>query len=253
MTDSQKPATAFVSGATSGIGEAVARRFLEAGWQVVATGRRADRLRGLSEAFGARCLPVQLDVGDAGAVAAAVAALPEGFRDVDVLVNSAGVALGDAPAQEASLDDWHRTIRTNVDGVVNLTHAFLAGMVKRNRGDIINIGSISGTHPYPKGHIYGATKAFVRQFTVNLRTDLVGTRVRATCIEPGTVETEFAYVRMQDEARARQFYAQTDLLRADDVADIVLFVAGLPRHVNITTLEVMSMNQGAAFPRFAER
>lgn len=253
MSRADEERIALVTGATSGIGAAISRRLLADGCKVVAVGRRRERLEAMAGEFGESCWPLALDVSDAEAAVQAIASLPAAFREVSVLVNGAGMALGDAPAQEASLEDWQRTIRTNVDGVINMTHALLPQMVRRNRGDIVNIGSIAASYPYPKGHVYGASKAFVRQFTLNLKADLLGTHVRATCIEPATVETEFAYVRLgRDAERAKAFYAHRDLLQPDDVAEIVAFVIGLPSHVNINTLEVMSTAQGFAFPRFAE-
>jgi len=170
--------------------------------------------------------------------------LPEGFREVDILVNNAGLALGLEPAHETSLDDWDAMIDTNIKGLAYCTRFILPGMVARNRGHIVNIGSTAGAWPYPGGNVYGGTKAFVEQFSRNLRADLLGTRVRVTCLAPGMAETDFSLVRFKGDAeKAAKVYAGTDPLTADDVAGIVGWVAGLPSHVNVNTLEVMSIDQ----------
>src|SRR5580692_10179880 len=189
MTSTQ-PAIVLVTGASSGFGEAITRRFAAAGSRVVATARRSDRLKDLAAELGPRVLPVTLDVRDRAAVTAAVAGLPGEFAEVDLLVNNAGGALGLSPAQDADLDDWEQMIDTNCKGLVYCTRAVLPGMVARRRGHVINLGSVAGTYPYPGGNAYGGTKAFVHQFSLNLRSDLHGTGVRVTCIEPGMADTE---------------------------------------------------------------
>src|ERR1700742_1145798 len=221
---STKPGTVFVTGASSGFGAAVARRFAADGARVIAAPRRVDRVKDLASEFGAQVLPLALDVRDRPAVAAAVAGLPAEFSAVDVLVNNAGLALGLNPAQDADLDDWDQMIDTNCKGLVYCTRAVLPGMVARGRGHVINLGSVAGTYPYPGGNVYGGTKAFVHQFSLNLRADLHGTGVRVTCIEPGLVGgTEFSVVRFGgDAAKAANVYANTAPLTAADVAEAVV-------------------------------
>jgi 3-hydroxy acid dehydrogenase/malonic semialdehyde reductase len=235
----------FITGASAGFGAAIARRFVREGHRVIAAGRRLDRLDVLKAELGDALRPYALDVQDAADVAALPAALPEDWRAIDVLVNNAGLALGLDPAQRASLADWDRMIGTNCTGLVHMTHALLPGMVQRNRGHVINIGSIAGTYPYPGGNVYGATKAFVRQFSLNLRADLTGTRVRVSNVEPGLCSgTEFSNVRFKgDDARAAQVYQGTQAITADDIAETVHWLATLPAHVNINALEIMPVCQ----------
>jgi 3-hydroxy acid dehydrogenase/malonic semialdehyde reductase len=241
--------TALVTGATSGIGLACVDRLVREGARVVAVGRRADRLDALAARLGA-VHPLPLDVGDKEAVEARLAALPPPFDAVDVLVNSAGMALGLEPAQRASLDDWERMIDINCRALVHVTRLLLPGMVARNRGHIVNVGSVAGNWPYPGGNVYGATKAFVRQFSLNLRSDLLGTGVRVTNVEPGMVETEFSVVRFHgDDARASKVYEGMVPLSADDIADTVAWCVTRPPHVNVNTIEVMPVQQ--AFSPFA--
>ena len=194
----------FVTGASAGFGAAITRRFVAEGHRVIASARRVDRLDALRAELGAAVLPVALDVTDRAAIEAVIAALPADWAAIDVLVNNAGLALGLEPAQRASLEDWERMVDTNIKGLMTMTRTVLPGMVARGRGHVINIGSTAGEWPYPGGNTYGATKAFVRQFTLNLRTDLVGTGVRATDIEPGLCGvTEFSQVRFHgDQAKA---------------------------------------------------
>ena len=235
----------FVTGATAGFGAAIARRFVREGHRVIAAGRRPERLDALKAELGDALMPHVLDVRDAAAVAALPGALPEGWREVDALINNAGLALGMEPAQQASLANWDRMIGTNCTGLVHMTHALLPGMVRRNRGHVINIGSIAGTYPYPGGNVYGATKAFVRQFSLNLRADLTGTRVRVSNIEPGLCGgTEFSSVRFRgDDDRAAKVYQGTQAITAADIAETVHWLATLPAHVNINALEIMPVCQ----------
>ncbi len=246
MTGKQN--TVFVTGASSGFGAAIARRFAAEGARVVAAARRADRLAELADELGPGVLPVELDVRRAGAVEQAVRSLPAEFAEVDVLVNNAGGALGLAPAQEADLGQWQQMIDTNCAGLVYCTRAMLPGMVARGRGHVVNMGSVAGTYPYPGGNVYGAAKAFVHQFSLGLRSDLHGTGVRVTCIEPGLVGgTEFSVVRFGgDERRADAVYAGTQPLTADDIAESVFWVTSLPAHVNVNTMELMPVAQSFA-------
>ena len=235
----------LVTGASAGFGSAIAHRFIAEGHRVVATARRLDRLDALRAELGERLLPVQLDVRDRAAVEAAVAGLPAAFAEIDVLVNNAGLALGLEPAQAASLDDWEQMVDTNCKGLMYCTHAVLPGMVARRRGHIVNLGSTAGEWPYPGGNTYGATKAFVRQFSMNLRADLVGTGVRATDIEPGLCGgTEFSNVRFKgDDAKAAAMYANTQPLTAEDIAETVHWVVSRPAHVNINIVQLMPQSQ----------
>lgn len=238
----------FVTGATAGFGQSITRRFIAQGHKVIATGRRQERLEALKAELGKNVFTLKLDVRDRAGIDEAIASLPAGWRDIDVLVNNAGLALGIEPAQRASLDDWEEMIDTNNKGLVYMTRAILPGMVERNRGHIINLGSIAGSWPYPGGNVYGATKAFVRQFSFNLRTDLHGTALRVTDIEPGLVSgTEFSNVRFKgDDARANGVYDGAVPLTPEDVTEAVWWVATLPAHVNINALEMMPVGQSQA-------
>jgi len=238
----------LVTGATSGFGAEIARKFVQNGHQVIATGRRRERLQALAAELGEKLLPLELDVASKASIDAMLAALPAGWRDIDVLVNNAGLALGTEPAQQASLDDWETMIDTNCKGLVTMTRRLLPAMVERGSGTVINIGSVAGAYPYPGGNVYGATKAFVDQFTLNLRADLVGTGVRATNIAPGLCGgTEFSNVRFKgDDAAAARVYEGTVSLSAADIAETAFWVATLPAHVNINYLELMPTCQGFA-------
>jgi 3-hydroxy acid dehydrogenase/malonic semialdehyde reductase len=240
--------TAFVTGASNGFGAAIVRRFAAEGIRVVALARRQDRLAELAAELGDSVLPVRLDVRDRTAVQDVVAGLPTEFAEIDVLVNNAGLAKGLKPAQEADLDDWEEMIDTNCKGLVYCTRAILPGMVERGRGHVVNLGSVAGTYPYPGGNVYGATKAFVHQFTLNLRSDLHGTGVRATSVEPGlSGETEFSTVRFSgDQAQADAVYAGMQPLVPADIAEAVYWVVSQPPHVNINTIEMMPVAQSFA-------
>jgi 3-hydroxy acid dehydrogenase/malonic semialdehyde reductase len=242
-----KPAVVFVTGASSGFGAAVARRFAADGARVIASARRTERLRDLAAEFGPQVLPLELDVRSRDGVAAAVAALPDAFSAVDLLVNNAGLALGLGPAQDADLDDWDQMIDTNCTGLVYVTRAVLPGMVARGRGHVINLGSVAGTYAYPGGNVYGATKAFVHQFSLNLRSDLSGTGVRVTCVEPGMADTEFSLVRFSgDQSKADAVYTGMQPMTADDIAEAIHWAATMPAHVNVNTIELMATAQSFA-------
>ncbi|MBA3928066.1 MAG: KR domain-containing protein [Xanthomonas sp.] len=239
--------TALITGATSGFGAAAVRRFAAAGWRVIATGRRADRLQALVDDVGAdKVHAVAFDIRDDAAMDAALAALPEGFRDIDLLVNNAGLAQGTLPAQTALLSDWRTMIDTNITALVTLTHRLLPALVAR-KGAIINISSVAGVYPYPGGNAYGGSKAFVSQFSLGLRSDLHGTGVRVTTIEPGMAETEFTLVRTHgDQAASDKLYTGANPMTADDIAESIFYVATLPPHLNINRLEIMPVTQSFA-------
>lgn len=239
--------TALITGATSGFGAAAVHRFAQAGWRVIATGRRAERLQPLVDAYGPeRVHAAVFDVRDAAAMEAALAALPADFAAIDLLVNNAGLAQGTAPAQSASLEDWRTMIDTNVTALVTLTHRLLPQLVER-KGAIINISSVAGVYPYPGGNAYGGTKAFVSQFSLGLRADLHGTGVRVTTIEPGMAATEFTLVRTHgNQAASDTLYTGANPMTADDIAEQIFWVANLPAHLNVNRLELMPVSQSFA-------
>ena len=233
-----------ITGASAGFGAAMARSFVRAGHKVVATARRADRLTALAQELGESLLPIELDVRDRAAVEAFTGQLPAAFADVDVLINNAGLALGLEPAQEADLSQWQTMIDTNCTGLVQMTRALLPGMVARKKGHIINLGSVAGNWPYPGGNVYGATKAFVNHFSRNLRADLLGTPLRVTNVEPGLCGgTEFSNVRFADDDKAAKVYENVQPLTAEDIAESVLWIAQLPAHMNINSIEMMPVAQ----------
>jgi 3-hydroxy acid dehydrogenase / malonic semialdehyde reductase len=241
------PHVAFITGASSGFGAAIARRFAAIGARLVLAARRLDRLETLCAELGAPAHLIRLDVRDRAAVGRAVADLPGDFAEVTILVNNAGGALGLEPAHEADLDDWEAMVDTNIKGLLYITRALLPGMVQRERGHIINLGSVAGSYPYPGGNVYGGTKSFVEQFSLNLRADLSGRRIRVTNIEPGMAETEFSLVRFKGDAeKATAAYRGFPALTAEDVAEAVLWCATLPDHVNINRIELMSVMQSFA-------
>ena len=243
--------TAFVTGATAGIGEATVRTMVASGWRCIATGRRKERLDALVEELGAdKVHAAAFDVRDIEAMEAVLAALPEPFAGIDLLVNNAGLARGLAPAQEASLDDWQTMIDTNVTAMVVLTRKLLPTLIER-KGAIIAIGSVAGNYVYPGGNVYAGSKAFANHFTLALRADLHGTGVRVTSIEPGMVETEFTLVRTGSQDASDDLYRGANPMTGQDIADMIKWVAELPPHLNINRLEPMPVNQDFAGFRVA--
>jgi len=238
--------TILITGASSGFGAACARIFATNGSRLILTARRVDPLLKLQDELGttAEIQIIPLDVRDREAVQGAIESLPERFSAIDVLINNAGLALGLEPAHQADLDDWDTMVDTNIKGLMYCTRMVLPGMVARNRGHIVNISSTAGAWPYPGGNVYGGTKAFVTQFSRNLRSDLIGTRVRVSCIQPGMAETEFSKVRFKgDDEQAAGVYSGTEPLTAEDIAETVRWVVSQPPHVNVNTLELMSIDQ----------
>lgn len=239
------PKTILVTGATAGFGAAIAKRFAKDGWKIIATGRRQDRLDALvGELSGAEVHTATFDVRDKAEVEAFAASLPKDFADIDLLVNNAGLALGLEPVHGCNMDDWECMVDTNIKGLLYVTRALLPKMVERGTGHVINLGSIAGSYPYPGGNVYGATKAFVRQFSLNMRADLMGTGIRVTNVEPGMAESEFSIVRFKgDVDKANQLYKGAAPLTPTDIADVVAYAATAPAHVNINTIEVMPTTQ----------
>lgn len=235
----------LITGASAGFGKALAERLVAKGHRVIGCARRLDKLQALAADLGEAFLPVVMDVSDTASIPQIIADLPDGFNQIDVLVNNAGLALGAGPAQESNLDDWMRMTDTNIKGLMALTHAVLPAMVARDSGYIINVGSIAGSWPYFGGNVYGATKAFVKQFSLNLRADLLGTQVRVTNLEPGNVAgTEFSNVRYHgDSDKAAKVYDGFKTMTGDDVGDILLWLIESPAHINVNRLEVMPVAQ----------
>lgn len=240
--------TVLITGASSGFGEACARKYRGSGYRLILSARRYEKLEQLQkELTDTECYVVFLDVRDRKAVADTLANLPEPFREIDILINNAGLALGLEPAHEAKLDNWDKMVDTNIKGLMYCTRQILPGMMQRGRGHIVNIGSVAGATPYPGGNVYGATKAFVMQFSKNLRADLLGSPIRVTNIEPGLAETEFSIVRFNgDASRAAEVYKGTQPLTATDIAEIIYWVTSLPSHININSMEVMPVCQSWA-------
>lgn len=239
--------TLFITGATSGFGEACARRFAQDGWSLVITGRRGDRLQALADELSsqAEVLPLVLDVRDRQAMTEAVAALPERFSSLRGLINNAGLALGLEQAPECDLDNWDTMIDTNIKGLVYATRLLLPRLIAHGRGaSIVNLGSVAGNWPYPGSNVYGASKAFVRQFSLTLRNDLVGSGVRVTNLEPGLCESEFSLVRFAgDQSRYDATYAGAEPLQPADIAETIHWIVNRPAHVNINSLELMPVSQ----------
>ena len=240
--------TVMITGATSGFGEACARRFASAGSRLVLMARRMDRLEKIKQSLAVPVHIVRLDVRDRQSVERTLASLPFEFSETDILLNNAGLSLGLEPAYQTALDDWETMVDTNIKGLMYFTRLVLPGMVERNRGHIFNISSVAASYPYPGGNVYGATKAFVKQFSLNLKADLLGTAVRVTDIEPGLAETEFSLVRFKgDVEKAEGVYKGTKPISPGDIAEIIFWVSNLPAHVNINLLEVMPVCQAFGF------
>ncbi len=237
--------TILITGATSGFGQATARRFVKEGWKVIGTGRRAERLEALTAELGAAFHGVAFDITDEEATKKALAGLPEGFRDIDILVNNAGLALGTAPAPQVPLKDWQTMVDTNITGLLNITHHLLPTLIER-KGIVVNLSSVAAHWPYSGGNVYAGTKAFLRQFSLGLRSDLHGTGVRVTSIEPGMVETEFTLVRTGSQAASDALYGDARPMTAQDIAQTLLWVASQPPHLNINRLELMPVTQSFA-------
>lgn len=238
--------TILITGATSGFGQATARRFIREGWKVIGTGRRAERLQALAAELGSAFYGAAFDITDEDAAEKALAALPEGFRDIDVLVNNAGLALGTAPAPQVPLKDWQTMVNTNITGLLNITHHLLPTLIDR-KGIVVNLSSVAAHYPYTGGNVYGGTKAFLRQFSLGLRSDLHGKGVRVTSIEPGMCETEFTLVRTGGNQEASDnLYKGVNPITADDIANTIYWVASQPKHININSLELMPVNQSFA-------
>jgi sulfoacetaldehyde reductase len=237
----------LITGATSGFGKAAAQRFAKAGWSLILTGRRKERLEALEKELSQQVpvLTLVLDVRDSDAVTDSISNLPEKFLPLTCLINNAGLALAPEPAQKVALQDWHTMIDTNITGLVNVTHAALPLLLKNSEGaSILNLGSVAGQWPYPGGHVYGASKAFVQQFSYNLRCDLLGTGVRVTDLAPGMAETEFTLVRTKgNQAASDALYRGTTPLQAEDIAEQLYYLATLPPHININRLEIMPVRQ----------
>ena len=238
--------TAFITGTTAGFGAAAARRFAAAGWRIVGTGRRRERLDGLAAELGEAFLPLEIDMRDPPALESAVDGLPDGFREVDLLVNNAGLAPPMEPLQDSRLEPALQAIETNVVGLVALTRKLLSTLIER-KGAIINLSSVAATYPYRGGAVYGGTKAFVSQFSLDLRSDLHATGVRVTSIEPGMAETEFTLVRTGgDQAASDALYRGVNPMTAEDIAETIFWVATLPPHLNINIVELMPVSQSFA-------
>ncbi|KES18518.1 Short-chain alcohol dehydrogenase of unknown specificity [Gilliamella apicola SCGC AB-598-I20] len=238
----------LVTGASSGFGQAICRKLIADGYKVIGAARRLDKLQKLAQELGDNFLPLTLDVSKKDSVETILLQLPKEFQPIDILINNAGLALGLEPAYDADYNDWQTMIETNVVGLVHLTHQILPGMVERNNGYIINLGSVAGTYPYKGGNVYGASKAFVKQFSANLRTDLLGKKVRVTNIEPGLCGgTEFSNVRFHGNAeQAAAVYKDVDFITPEDIANTVSWLVNTPSHFNVNSIEIMPVAQASA-------
>ncbi|MFC0178905.1 SDR family NAD(P)-dependent oxidoreductase [Thorsellia kenyensis] len=238
----------FITGTSSGFGKAIATKFVKEGHLVVGTARRSNKLLELKNDLGDNFHPITLDVTDSIKTKEVIERCLIEFGFFDIVINNAGLSLGTEKAQDAILEEWHTAIDTNIKGVVNVTHAFLPSLISNKNGLIINMGSTAALYPYAGGNVYGGTKAFLKQFSMNLRVDLHGTGVRVTDIEPGLVGgTEFSIIRMKgDENKAKALYEKTNPLMPDDISETVYWIATLPKHVNINAIEMMPVSQSPA-------
>ena len=236
--------TALITGATSGIGEACARKFAEGGYRLIITGRNEQKLNQLKDELDTEVLTLRYDVRDRMATEAAVKSIPEGWTDIDVLINNAGLALGLEPEYEGDMDDWETMIDTNIKGLLTMTRLIVPGMVERNRGHVINIGSVAGDAAYSGGNVYCATKSAVKAITDGLRIDVAHTAVRVTNLKPGLVETRFSNVRFHgDDARADNVYKGITPLTGTDIADVAFYAASAPAHVQIAEVLILATHQ----------
>ncbi len=237
----------FITGASVGFGAAACRVFVQAGYKVIGAARRLDKLESLKAELGDAFLPLQMDITDKASVNQALASLTGDFEQITVLINNAGLALGLEPANEANYDDWETMIHTNIIGLTYLTRQILPQMVSRKDGHIMNIGSTAGTYPYPGGNVYGATKAFVKQFSLNLRTDLAGTNIRVSNIEPGLCGgTEFSNIRFKgDDSKAAKVYENAQYIQPEDIANTLLWIYQQPKYVNVNRIEIMPTAQSS--------
>lgn len=233
--------TALITGASSGFGRAMAYKFARNGWQLILLARRTDRLEAIKKELSSTPVHIaSVDMTDQDAIAAFAENIPASFKKIDLLVNNAGLALGLEMADKTNLDEWNSMIDTNIKGLVTMTRYILPGMVENNSGHIINLGSIAGKWPYPGSNVYGATKAFVDQFSLNLRADLLETAVRVTNLAPGMAESEFSVVRFSgDKSKADSVYKGAKPLTPEDIAESAFWIASLPEHVNVNSIEIM--------------
>lgn len=235
----------LVTGASVGFGAAIVKRLIKANYKVIALARREDKLKKLQSECGSNCKILVLDVRNTTKIKDEIDKFDDDFRNVDILINNAGLALGLCDASVADIDDWEKMIEINVLSLIRLTRAFLPNMVKNRNGHIVNIGSIAGSYPYPGGNVYGATKAFVKQFSLNLRADLFDKNIRVTNIEPGlSGGSEFSLVRFKgDKEAANKVYENTKPLLPEDIAEAVFFAISQPKHININRIEMMPTTQ----------
>ena len=239
----------LITGATSGFGMSCAELFSKKGYKTILIGRRKERLLKLSKKLGVKKnLPIQLDVRNKEEVFQTIDKLPNDFKKISILINNAGLAWGLEPAHKVDIKKWETMIDTNCKGLVYITRAVLPGLIKRNKGHIVNMGSVAGSYPYEGGNVYGGTKAFVKQFSLGLKSDLLGTKVKITNVEPGMADTEFSLVRFSgNKKKANDVYKKMTPLNGKDIAETILWSVNRPSHVNINRIEIMPLQQGFNF------